>query len=93
MGLTPYRKISVNIASATVEMIRTSELRNRRKIGGFFGADRIRPSEYFMSFRLPGGRRYGLLRESMMDDLTLWLLITRELDGVRVLRAHLIPQR
>jgi hypothetical protein len=37
------------MASATVEMIRASELRNRRNIGGFFGADRIRPIEYFIA--------------------------------------------
>ena len=37
------------MARATVEMMRTSELRKGRKIGGFFGAERIRPMEYFIS--------------------------------------------
>ena len=55
-GHTPYKKISVNIARATVEMMTTSELRNRRNIGGFLGADRIRPIEYFI-FSLPVVRR------------------------------------
>jgi hypothetical protein len=38
----------VKIARATVEMMRASELRKRRNMGGFFGADRMRPMEYFI---------------------------------------------
>ena len=41
--------MSVKMARATVEMIRASELRNRRNIGGFVGAERIRPIEYFIA--------------------------------------------
>jgi hypothetical protein len=40
--------MSVKIARATVEMMRASELRKRRNMGGFFGADRMRPMEYFI---------------------------------------------
>jgi hypothetical protein len=40
--------MSVNIARETVEMIKASELRNRRNIGGFFGPDRMIPIEYFI---------------------------------------------
>ena len=52
-GHTPYKKISVNIARATVEMMRTSELRNRRNIGGLLGVDRMRPIEYFILLSRP----------------------------------------
>lgn len=38
----------MKIAKETVEMMRASELRKRRKMGGFFGADRTSPIEYFM---------------------------------------------
>jgi len=45
---TPYKKISVKMAKETVEMMSASELRKCRKMGGFFGADRMSPIEYFM---------------------------------------------
>jgi hypothetical protein len=44
--------MSVNIARATVEIIKASELRKRRKIGGFLGADRMIPTEYFILLRM-----------------------------------------
>jgi hypothetical protein len=46
---TPYRKISVNIARTTVEIIRASELRKRRNTGGFWESDRMMPIECFIS--------------------------------------------
>jgi hypothetical protein len=40
----------VKIARATVEMMSASELRKRRNIGRFLGAERMRPIEYFIPF-------------------------------------------